>query len=187
MVTLTRWWMWAPMSLVACAPSPHIYDFDGGPRACQTVEVCNGVDDDCNGVVDDLGEDVVGPSALNQAGECADTLQVCVDGAWRDPMSPEDERGADQECDGQDNDCDGRIDEDYDPADRRCAPNRCTALCCDVARMHCLEGEAHCLVRDDSVDVTVFRLPFSVEEECDEIDNDCDGDTDEGDACGLDI
>ena len=61
------------------------------------AEACNGLDDDCNGVVDDAGdEDLDGFTACG--GDCDDT----------DPAT---HPGAAELCDGIDNDCNGVIDE----------------------------------------------------------------------------
>ena len=167
--------------VIGCTPSPHIYDFDGGPTACQLTEICNGVDDDCNGLVDDLDEHLSQPSS-NQAGICAGARLVCEGGAWREPTVPPPE--ADANCDGLDDDCDGLIDEAYAQGSVGCPAQRCSGACCDFdrgARMHCVEGDLHCFLAErDGAEVVVYRLPFEAPESCDGYDNDCDGDTDEG-------
>jgi hypothetical protein len=76
------------------------------------AETCNGIDDNCNGQVDDLG----GGCGTGLPGQCADGVQVC-NGAAIDcnPTTP----ASTELCgDGIDNDCDGLTDEDAvaDPA-----------------------------------------------------------------------
>lgn len=76
------------------------------------AEVCNGEDDDCDGLVDDAI-----PTETVGAGRCAATL-ACVDGAWgtSDPM-PAEVDGCEGASEGVDDDCDGRVDEDCVPTD----------------------------------------------------------------------
>jgi hypothetical protein len=70
--------------------------------------VCNGVDDDCDGSVD---EDVpgVGAPCGDDTGSCEPGLQACVNGAYvcAGAIGPSPET-----CDCQDNDCDGLLDSD---------------------------------------------------------------------------
>jgi hypothetical protein len=72
-----------------------------GPLEC-TVEVCDGIDNDCNGVVDDLGTVECG------LGPCRRVVERCVGGLPNDcvPGNPSPENCADQ----IDNDCNGLAD-----------------------------------------------------------------------------
>ena len=122
-------------------------------------ETCNGVDDDCDGAADelsDLGTFVCG------TGACLHELPACTGGAETpcDPLA-----GAEpvETCDGVDNDCDGVTDEDigiYTCGEGACAHDvvGCT-----------LEGPGSC-------------NPFlgAASEVCNGIDDDCNGDVDEG-------
>ncbi|MFO0759467.1 MAG: LamG-like jellyroll fold domain-containing protein [Byssovorax sp.] len=70
--------------------------------ACTVPEVCNGLDDDCDGQVDeDLGTTICG------VGACQVMVQSCANGHAQScvPGSPKAEV-----CDGIDNDCDGQVD-----------------------------------------------------------------------------
>ncbi|MCB9618995.1 MAG: hypothetical protein H6724_06035 [Sandaracinus sp.] len=71
-----------------------------------SAEVCNGEDDDCDGVVDDGV-----PSETFGAGRCATTL-TCVDGAWNASAAmPAPTELCTAGSIGVDDDCDGAIDE----------------------------------------------------------------------------
>jgi hypothetical protein len=83
----------------------------GGFTVCSdvtagTAEICNGVDDDCDTVVD---EGLVGTSCDGPDSDfCLEGISSCVAGLW----TCSDATGTDSEvCDGADNDCDTTIDE----------------------------------------------------------------------------
>jgi hypothetical protein len=119
----------------------------GGVRACTdgvegpcigqqrpTDEVCNGLDDDCDGPVDEGLVEPCEPGA-GVEGPCSLLARTCVDGRW-DPCLPMPEAGLER-CDGLDDDCDGLVDEGYDLAadarhcgacGRACGEG---AVCCD--------------------------------------------------------
>jgi hypothetical protein len=88
------------------------------------TEICNGVDDDCNGVIDDGCNCVPGavracyggtPASTRGVGICRDGSQSCVSGpggvgsnwgsctGWTGPAT--------EICNGSDDNCDGRLDE----------------------------------------------------------------------------
>lgn len=158
-------------------------------RSPGRVEVCDGVDNDCNGLVDDEPEDALtwfldydGDGYGNPdwpSVECdapsghVDNSDDCDDA--NDARNP----GAAEYCDGVDNDCDGAIDEDaLDPemwfldhdfdgfGDPGWSFTGCDAPFGYVA------DSADCDDGDDAVNP-------SAPEECDGIDNDCDGTIDE--------
>ncbi|MDY0002400.1 MAG: MopE-related protein, partial [Polyangia bacterium] len=100
-------------------------------------EVCDGVDNDCNGVVDDAPAQVVA-SDVRHCGACGNLcdlpnawpmcvggecqVEICFPGFWDRDASPL--NGCEyacsvtnnglEVCDGEDNDCDGQVDEDFD-------------------------------------------------------------------------
>ncbi len=109
------------------------------PDACIRIarEICNGLDDDCNGIVDDVVASDL-QDKVTSCGRCDITClpvppnaeSVCVAGVCgftcKDP-SFRDVNGSKEDgcecqftgqelCDGKDNNCDGRIDEAFDLA-----------------------------------------------------------------------
>ena len=144
---------------------------DGEPQVCDPladagVEICDGFDNDCNGLIDEAqGQTTCG------LGICAHTVNNCVAGEEQvcDPFA-----GAKVEvCDGSDNDCDGETDEGL--GETSCGNGAC----------------AHVVVNCDGGIIQVCN-PFdgAGPEVCDGQDNDCDGLMDEElgqSTCGLGV
>ncbi|MCB9524715.1 MAG: thrombospondin type 3 repeat-containing protein [Myxococcales bacterium] len=159
------------------APNPDQTDIDndlvgdvcdacvGDPQP----EVCDGIDNDCDGTVDeDLG---VGEACdTGNPGVCAGGRIACEAGAL---VCLPDLMPSDEVCDGLDNDCDGAADNNIIGLGQECAtglPGECR-----VGRSLCLGGFIQC---NGDVDPAAER--------CDARDNDCDGRIDEDvrNACG---
>jgi len=129
-------------------------------QALPMSETCNSIDDDCNGVVDDIRRTDCGPS--DEKGICSYGSVICVAGESKcvDAIYPQAE-----ECDGVDNDCDGAYDEGL--------VRRCTSVCGQGLEV-CNAGQwIDCDAQQPEVEL------------CDLIDNDCDGETDEGCSCVM--
>ncbi len=77
--------------------------------AAPVAELCNGIDDDCNGVVDNGF--AVGGQCSAGLGECARTGIFQCGGNGAIVCSAASGPTSDEVCDGKDNDCDGMTDE----------------------------------------------------------------------------
>ncbi len=123
-------------------------NFDINPGA---TEVCDLLDNDCDGIVDDLGTETCG------LGVCEHTIDLCINGVPQtcDPV----EGSTDELCDLLDNDCDGSVDEDL-------GTETCGLGGCEHTIDVCVNG------------VTQECDPFegAGDETCgDSLDNDCNG------------
>lgn len=80
----------------------------GGAPCVAAEEICNGVDDDCDGAIDESDPAAGQPCSTGQPGVCADGVTECVNaGLACTPLampSPE-------TCDGLDDDCNGVADD----------------------------------------------------------------------------
>ena len=104
------------------------------------VETCDGLDNDCNGVIDDGvgGTYYPGPAGTVGVGVCSAGVQLCMNGRLqplptRPPTLPSMEV-----CNGQDDDCNGKVDDgfDFQNDDKNCGG--CGVTC--AAGMHCQQG-----------------------------------------------
>ncbi len=171
--------------VVACWQLDGIWDCDDGAAAVYpgAEEICDGLDNDCNGEMDEIDAD-------------DDTFTQCED---CDDSAPFTFHGAAEACDGVDNDCDGAIDEIWDFDGDGYSP--CAGDCedddagispgsgdpCDAIDNDCdglidedfdrdRDGQATCAGDCDDTNAAAY---LGGEEICDSADNDCDTSTDE--------
>ena len=163
--------------------------FDGWTECIGAIgpseEVCDGLDNNCNAIIDETFPEqhqLCGfiEGADYGVGICTPGVMKCDSGrAYCDGhVGPSEEV-----CDGLDNNCDGSVDEGV--------VNTTAIVCYDgpagtMAIGECRAGVRYCA--DGGFDVPCDGQVLPVEEICDDKDNDCDGEVDEGfDNRGVDL
>ena len=154
------------------------------------VEVCDAVDNDCDGLIDDADPSITGGSTWYgdsdgdghggqqfQQVACAAPAGFVAAADDCDDLNAASYPGASEICDASDNDCDGDVDEGvgstwYQDADADGYGNGA------VSQQSCDAPSGHVANALDCDDFNAATNPTSYEV-CDAADNDCDGDIDE--------
>jgi hypothetical protein len=181
-------WWWC-LALVACG-DPVVDRSDVGPDLlCEPnagtsgLEICNGVDDDCDGKTDE------GPSGgpLRQpcSSQCGGGTQDCVLGVWQSCSAP---LPTLETCNGSDDNCDGTTDEGCDCVHGRTRPCGVDTGACRAGIEQCVDGawSGRCL---GAVEPTPTELCNNgVDDNCnDQIDEGCQCVAGESQTCGTDV
>ncbi len=140
------------------------------------VEICDGRDNDCNGIADFR----IGPNDFEDDDRDGFTDVGCSGlGDDCDDTDPNTGPGATEICDGRDNDCDGTIDEDAMAVDWFRDVDGDGYGEGDTAAMSSCEPPAgHVRQGGDCDDSNPNRSP-GAPDRCDGVDDDCDGTVDE--------
>jgi hypothetical protein len=139
------------------------------------TEACNGVDDDCDGTVDD-GFNLGATCNNGGVGACFATGQIVCNASGGTTCTAPTVLPGIEVCNGVDDDCDGFIDEPADlgpPIGNACGAGGA----CGVGEFECIDGEIVCV-----------GSQTGTAETCNNADDDCDSTVDEdvpgeGDEC----
>nr|MBP9086802.1 SUMF1/EgtB/PvdO family nonheme iron enzyme [Kofleriaceae bacterium] len=176
---------------------PGFADLDADGLTCEyrcplfpgIAEDCNGVDDDCDGRIDEtLPTPPTGQCRTTPNTPCAGTVMTCAtrnsQTRWFcdygpdvefDPSIPNGIALAEQQCDGKDGDCDAIADDTFTDLGQECDDGG-LGVCRDVGKRICDPAD----LATTKCDLTVLPDAQAASAElCDGLDNDCNGTADD--------
>jgi len=141
------------------------------PDIRESGEVCNGLDDDCDGVADEGNPDGGGNCETGRPGRCGPGIMDCLAGEL---VCETRSASVEELCNMADDDCDGTVDES-DPGGGAPCTTDLSGICAEGVA-HCVQGALSC----------VPSLEPGIDD-CNGLDDDCDGQIDEMDPGGGDV
>jgi MYXO-CTERM domain-containing protein len=149
------------------------------PPGCGNVEICNGLDDNCNGQID---EGLTRPCGSN-LGVCTAGTETCVLGVWQGCTAT---GGSTETCNGKDDNCDGVID-GFSQACSTMPPingNPAGAPGNNPNMGLCHPGSQICPANGNGMFGSCLGEVKPVPEVCNGVDDNCNGQIDEGTGGG---
>jgi hypothetical protein len=151
---------------LSCQSAQIVDSCQVGVPTLQSDNNCNGIDDNCNGQID---EEYLAITTECGEGVCRNTGQLnCTPNGLSDSCTPNLSTGTDLECNGVDEDCDGRFDEHYPIVQMDCGVGICART-----------GQRECQANANIVNTCQVGLFNEADDDCDQRDDDCDGNLDE--------
>ncbi len=146
------------------------------PDSMGSPEICDGLDNDCNGMVDDGDPEAGEACSTGMPGVCADGTSICNLGVVE---CVPDAMASTEVCDGADNDCNGTIDDGNPGGGGACATGM--SGICSAGTEECSAGQVVCTQNQAAAaDETCGNM----------LDDDCNGMVDDlcaGGMCAHDL